>query len=80
MEKNKAPNCSAPWPLNFYRQFQNKKNCHYRTLPQFQKPVSQPSPYRYFTTGSVFSSNHFSQSPNTYNTTSGSATGTAIRS
>ena len=74
LQKNKAPICNAPLPLNFYRQFQNKKRCHYKTLPQFQNPASQPSPYRYFTTGSVFSSNHFSQSPNTYNTTTGTAT------
>jgi hypothetical protein len=73
MEKNKAPTCNTPWPLNFSqsRQFQNKKICHYKRLPQYQNPVSQPSPYRYFPT-SVISSNHFSQSPNTYNTTTGS--------
>jgi hypothetical protein len=73
--KNKAPACSSPWPLNMSQsgQFQNKKFCHYqRGLPSYQLPKSQPSPYRYFP-GTVFSSNHYSQSPNTYNTTSGSA-------
>jgi hypothetical protein len=70
LQKNKAPGCNTPWPLNFSQsgRFQNKKFCHYRTLPQYQNPASQPSPYRYFP-GTVFSSNHFSQSPNTYNTT-----------
>ena len=69
-EKNKVPGCTTPWPLNFSQSgpFQNKKFCYYRKLPQYQNPVSQPSPYRYFP-GTVFSSNHFSQSPNTYNTT-----------
>jgi hypothetical protein len=73
--KNKAPNCHAPRPLNFYSSmpYQNKKLCHYKKLPQYQVPISQPSPYRYYPTGNVFSSNHFSQSPNTYNTTSGTA-------
>jgi hypothetical protein len=73
MEKNKAPNCNTPLPLNFSKQYQNKKICYYKTLPQYQDPVSQPSPYRYFPR-TITSSNHFSQSPNTYNTTSGSAT------
>ena len=70
LKKNKAPGCNTPWPLNFSQSgtFQNKKFCHYRKLPQYQNPASQPSPYRYFP-GTVFSSNHFSQSPNTYNTT-----------
>jgi hypothetical protein len=70
LQKNKVPGCTTPWPLNFSQSgpFQNKKFCHYRKLPQYQVPVSQPSPYRYFP-GTVFSSNHFSQSPNTYNTT-----------
>jgi hypothetical protein len=69
--KNKAPGCNTPWPLNFSQSgpFQNKKFCYYKKLPQYQNPVSQPSPYRYFP-GTVFSSNHFSQSPNTYNTPS----------
>ena len=73
--KNKAPTCNTPWPLNMSQsgQFQNKKFCHFqRGLPLYQLPKSQPSPYRYFP-GTVFSSNHYSQSPNTYNTTSGSA-------
>jgi hypothetical protein len=70
--KNKAPNCSAPLPLNFSQsgQFQNKKFCHFKKLPQFQVPATTPSPYRYYPT-SVTNSNHFSQSPNTYNTTPG---------
>lgn len=70
LQKNKAPGCNTPWPLNFSQSgtFQNKKFCHYKKLPQYQNPASQPSPYRYFP-GTVFSSNHFSQSPNTYNTT-----------
>ena len=70
LQKNKAPGCNTPWPLNFSQsgRFQNKKFCHYNKLPQYQNPASQPSPYRYFP-GTVFSSNHFSQSPNTYNTT-----------
>jgi hypothetical protein len=66
--KNKAPGCNTPTVF----QFQNKKSCYYKTLPQYQVPVSQPSPYRYFP-GVITSSNHFSQSPNTYNTTSGTA-------
>jgi hypothetical protein len=74
VEKNKAPNCNTPWPLNFSqsRQYQNKKICNYKALPQYKNPISQPSPYRYYP-GTVFSSNHFSQSPNTYNTTTGTA-------
>jgi hypothetical protein len=74
LQKNKAPQGNTPWPLNFSQSgpFQNKKFCCYKTLPQFQVPKSQPSPYRYFP-GTVISSNHFSQSPNTYNTTTGSA-------
>ena len=51
----------------------NKKICYYNSLPQYQIPASQQSAYRYYPVGSIFSSNHFSQSPNTYNTTSGSA-------
>jgi len=72
LNKNKAPTCNTPWPLNFSqsRQFQNKKFCHYRRLQEYQVPASQPSPYRYYP-GVVTSSNHFSQSPNTYNTTTG---------
>jgi len=50
LQKNKAPGCNNPWPLNFSQSglFQNKKFCHYRKLPQYQVPVSQQSPYRYF--------------------------------
>ena len=66
--KNKAPDCNSPTVF----QFQNKKLCYFKRLPQYQNPVSQQSPYRYFP-GTIISSNHFSQSPNTYNTTSGSA-------
>ena len=76
LQKNKAPGCNTPWPLNFSQSgtFQNKKFCSYRQLPSYQVPNTQPSGVRpvYFP-GTVFSSNHFSQSPNTYNTTSGSA-------
>ena len=72
--KNKAPACNTPWPLNFSQsgQFKNKKICHYKQLPIYRVPVSQPSPYRYYP-GTIRSSNHFSQSPNTYNTTAGTA-------
>lgn len=60
------------YPLNFYQsgQFQNKKFCHYNTLPQYQNPATQPGTYRYYP-ATYTSSNHFSQSPNTYNTTTG---------
>jgi hypothetical protein len=73
--KNKAPACNTPWPLNFSQSgpYQNKKLCYYKSLPQYQNPASQQGVYRYYPVGSIFSSNHFSQSPNTYNTTSGSA-------
>lgn len=65
--KNKVQRCNAP--PNIYP-FQNKKICYYsKQLPEYQMPVSQPSPYRYFP-GTVFSTNHYSQSPNTYNTPS----------
>jgi hypothetical protein len=64
--KNKAPTCNSP---TIY-QYQNKKLCHYKKmLPEYQVPVSQPSPYRYYP-ATVFRSNHYSQSPNTYNTPS----------
>jgi hypothetical protein len=66
--KNKVPNCNSP---TIYP-FQNKKLCYYKKLPQYQNPASAPSPYRYYPS-TVFSSNHFSQSPNTYNTTTGTA-------
>lgn len=67
-EKNKAPNCNSPTVF----QFQNKKLCYYKSLPEYQNPVSKPGTYRYYPS-TVTSSNHYSQSPNTYNTTSGSA-------
>lgn len=71
--KNKAPGCNTPWPVNFSQsgKYENKKFCHFQQqLPEYQNPKSQPSPYRYFP-GTVFRSNHYSQSPNTYNTTTG---------
>jgi len=66
--KNKSQKrCNAP--PNIYP-FQNKKVCYYsKQLPQYQVPASQPSPYRYYI-GTVFNTNHYSQSPNTYNTPS----------
>ena len=72
--KNKAPTCNTPWPLNFSQsgQFQNKKICNYTQMPGYNYQKSQQSPYRFYP-GTVFSSNHYSQSPNTYNTTAGSA-------
>lgn len=73
--KNKAPTCNTPWPLNFPQsgQFQNKKFCRFQKgLPEYQNPTSQPSPYRYYP-GTVFRTNRYSQSPNSYNTTTGSA-------
>jgi hypothetical protein len=75
LDKNKAPTCNTPWPLNFSQSgpYQNKKLCYYNTLPEYQIPASQQGSYRYYPTGNIFSSNHFSQSPNTYNTTTGSA-------
>jgi hypothetical protein len=72
--KNKAPKCNATWPLNMSqsRQFQNKKYCYYNKLPIYQLPASQPLTYRFYP--SVWkSSNHYSMTPNVYNTTSGSA-------
>jgi len=60
--KNKANvSCQNP-PIMPY---QNKKVCTLNNKYNYQ--VSQPSPYRYYI-GTVFNSNHFSQSPNTYNT------------
>jgi hypothetical protein len=73
--KNKAPTCNTPWALNMSQSgpFQNKKFCHFqKQLPLYQLPKSQPNTYKYFP-GTVFSSNHYSQSPNTYTTTSGTA-------
>ena len=61
--KNKAnTSCQNP-PIMPY---QNKKWCSLNKEYNSQ-PLSQPSPYRYYV-GTVFSTNHFSQSPNTYNT------------
>ena len=76
--KNKTTTqCNPQWPLNFYQsgQFQNKKFCSYtKQLPEYQVPVSQPSGVNpIYIPGSVFNTNHYSQSPNTYNTTTGSA-------
>lgn len=71
--KNKVPPCNTPWPLNFSQsgKHENKKFCHFQQqLPEYQNPKSQPSPYRYFP-GTVFSTNRYSQSPNTYNVTTG---------
>jgi hypothetical protein len=65
LTKNKVPGCNTPTVF----QYQNKKLCYYKRLPSYQVPASQPSPYRYFP-GTIISSNHFSQSPNTYNTSS----------
>ena len=48
--------------------FQNKKACFFKLFPSYQLSKSQPSPYR-DTPGVIFSSNHYSQSPNTYITT-----------
>jgi hypothetical protein len=76
LQKNKAPGCNTPWPLNFSQSgpFQNKKFCHYNKLPIYAVPNTQPSGVKpNYIPGTVFSSNHFSQSPNTYNTTSGTA-------
>jgi hypothetical protein len=74
--KNKAPqSCNPQLPLNFYQSgpYQNKKFCYYKQqLPEYRVPVSQTSPYKYYP-GTVFSSNYYSQSPNTYNTTTGKA-------
>jgi hypothetical protein len=75
MMKNKAPSCNTPWPLNFSQSgpYQNKKFCHFqKQLPEYQNPKSQPLTYKYFP-GTVFRTNRYSQSPNTYNTTSGTA-------
>jgi hypothetical protein len=75
--KNKAPTCNTPWPLNMSQsgQFQNKKFCRYqRQLPIYSVPISQPSGVRpRLYPGTVFNTNRYSQSPNTYNTTTGSA-------
>jgi len=73
--KNKTTSqCNPQWPLNFSQsgQYKNKKFCKFQKMPEYQNPISQPSPYRYFP-GTVFRTNHYSQSPNTYNTRTGSA-------
>jgi hypothetical protein len=74
--KNKGQaKCTAPPPalINGRYAFQNKKVCNYqKRLPQYQVPISQPSPYRYYP-GTVFSSNHYNQTPRTYVNPSGSA-------
>ena len=56
--KNKVPKCNNPaiYP------FQNQKSCNFRKMPSYNVPNVQPSPYRYYP-GTVFSTNHFSQSP-----------------
>jgi hypothetical protein len=69
--KNKSQErCTAP-PAALIQgvyTYHNKKVCHYqKQLPEYQVPISQPSPYRYYIRP-VFRTNHFSQSPNTYNT------------
>jgi hypothetical protein len=67
--KNKAPKCNNP---SIYP-FQNQKSCNYKRLPSYNVPNVQPSPYRYYP-GTVFSTNHFSQSPKVaiYTTTASS--------
>lgn len=75
MKNKSTTQCNPQWPLNFSQsgKHQNKKFCNYQNqLPEYQLPKSQPSPYRYFP-GTVFNTNRYSQSPNTYNTTTGSA-------
>ena len=57
--KNKASHCNNP-PIC---PFQNQKSCKYARLPSYNKSNVQPSPYRYYI-GTVFSTNHFAQSPN----------------
>jgi hypothetical protein len=66
MYKNKAPNCNSPTLFPF----QNKKLCFYKKYQEYQIPISKPGTYRLYPKA-VVSSNHFSQSPNTYNTPSG---------
>jgi hypothetical protein len=72
IQKNKAPQCNTTWPLNMSqsRQYQNKKFCHYNQLPIYQNPASKPFSYRFYP-ATVFSSNHFNQSPGTYLNTAG---------
>ena len=70
--KNKSQSkCTAPPPALIQGRYpyQNKKQCAYnKELPDFRLPISQPSPYRYYP-GTVFSTNHYSQTPRTYNNT-----------
>ena len=54
--KNKSSPCGNPPIIRF----QNKKACYLGE--QYRTPISQPSPYRFYP-GTVFSSNHFAQSP-----------------
>lgn len=73
--KNKPSNNGCiKYPLNFYQsgQFQNKKYCSYPSLPEYRVPLSKPLTYRNYISALYRRSNHFSQSPNTYNTTTGS--------
>jgi len=56
--KNKASNCNTP----VICPFQNQKSCKYKTMPTYNTLNVQPSPYRYYP-GTIFSTNHFSQSP-----------------
>ena len=73
--KNKPSSAGCiSYPLNFYQsgQFQNKKYCSYKRLPEYRVPISQQLTYRDYP-ATWKSSNHFSQSPNTYNTNPGSA-------
>jgi hypothetical protein len=72
--KNKPSSAGCvQYPLNFYQsgQFQNKKYCSYQTLPEYRVPISKPITYRNYISALYRRSNHFSQSPNTYNTTTG---------
>ena len=76
--KNKTTSqCNPQWPLNFSQsgQFQNKKFCSYtKQLPVYAVPNTQPSGVKpIYIPGTVFNTNRYSQSPNTYNTTTGSA-------
>jgi hypothetical protein len=71
--KNKSQSkCSAPPAALIHGVYhhKNKKICSYQAqLPSYRNPISQPSPYRYYD-GPVFSTNHFSQTPRTYQTSS----------
>lgn len=79
-EKNKAPGCNSNWPLNMSqsRQYQNKKYCSFRQLPVYQIPASKPLTYRFYR-ATVFSSNHFNQTANTYLNTAGTTSKQQIR-